>query len=551
MRAQQRRSLGILALVFLGTGLGAASGFWLGRVILLRAASQTLSGYADDMVGQSDKYDAVMAAIFDQLNHSTLPFCSPQEILQLKTLTFQAIGLKDVGRVRNGRLYCSAFLGRLAHSSTIPTETSVMPDGERVSTNVPLLLLGDSRRGTIVTFGDTNVVLSPNRYEHWDRPHVRFMVALMDAKKGRAVRLAGELQTADPQWVFHPGKKRFNGMLYASRCSSRSSVCVLTAESLSDVWLGSRAMLIGYSGLGGLAGLGLGLAAGLSYHRGQRLSEQLRRGLRKGSLWLVYQPILDLSSGRCIGAEALARWQDEDGVPIRPDIFVRTAEEKGFVSEITAFALGRATEEMREILLECPDFVLSINIAACDLANETLFTLLDRHVSRAGLSPRQIALELTERSTTDPAVVEPAVARLREFGYHVHIDDFGTGFSSLSYLNELAVDAIKIDRTFTRTIGTGAVTASVLPQILAMADSLHVSVIVEGIESEIQVEYLRSSGVKLNAQGWYFSKELSVAALREFLARQGHLHPVAEVESCAGGERTVRCQVPVCLNLGS
>jgi sensor c-di-GMP phosphodiesterase-like protein len=76
-----------------------------------------------------------------------------------------------------------------------------------------------------------------------------------------------------------------------------------------------------------------------------------------------------------------------------------------------------------------------------------------------------------------------------------------------------------------------------------MADSLHVSVIVEGIESEIQVEYLRSSGVKLNAQGWYFSKELSVAALREFLARQGHLHPMAEVESCAGPSelRAAKC----------
>jgi sensor c-di-GMP phosphodiesterase-like protein len=323
-------------------------------------------------------------------------------------------------------------------------------------------------------------------------------------------------------------------VLYVSRCSARSSICVLTAESLRDVRPGSRAMRIGYLGLGGLAGLGLGLAAGLSYHRGQRLSQQLRRALRKRSLWLVYQPILDLYSGRCIGAEALARWQDEDGVPIRPDIFVRAAEEKGFVGEIPAFALRRATEEMGEILLECPDFAVSINIAACDLANETLFTPLDQHVSRAGLSPRQIVLELTERSTTDPAVVEPAVARLREFGYHVHIDDFGTGFSSLSYLNELAVDAIKIDRSFTKTIGTGAVTASVLPQILAMAASLHVSVIVEGIESEIQAEYLKSSGTKLSAQEWYSSKALSAVAMREFLARHGLLHSAAEVESCAG-----------------
>jgi len=108
-------------------------------------------------------------------------------------------------------------------------------------------------------------------------------------------------------------------------------------------------------------------------------------------------------------------------------------------------------------------------------------------------------------------------------GYQVHIDDFGTGYSSLAYLHELAVDAIKIDRAFTRTIGTDAVTASILPQILALAVSLHVEVIVEGVETEEQAAYLLATGSVMQVQGWYYGKPVEASELpkyKEDMARQ-------------------------------
>jgi sensor c-di-GMP phosphodiesterase-like protein len=293
-------------------------------------------------------------------------------------------------------------------------------------------------------------------------------------------------------------------------------VCIVTAESARDILRGNRALLIEYAGMGGAAGIGFGLAIGLFYLQRSGLSQQLRRALRKDALQVVYQPILELPSRNCAGAEALARWSDEDGNPVSPEIFVRIAEERGFVGELTSFVLRRAMHDVGDILRRHPELTLSINIAAADLEGNRLFALLDKYVRQAGIEPHQIALELTERSTANLAVLRDAVLRLHHEGYRVHIDDFGTGFSSLAYLHELAVDAIKIDRAFTRTIGTDAVTASILPQILALAESMQVDVIVEGVETEEQAEYLIATGKAMQAQGWYFGKPVVATELPKY-----------------------------------
>ena len=146
-----------------------------------------------------------------------------------------------------------------------------------------------------------------------------------------------------------------------------------------------------------------------------------------------------------------------------------------------------------------------------------LFALLNRYVREVGIHPDQIILELTERSTADLDRVRNSLQQLSRSGYKVHVDDFGTGFSSLSYLNQLAVNAIKVDRSFTNTIGTEAVNASILPQILSMAESMNVDVIVEGVETQSQLEYLESTDKAVHAQGWYFGRPMPATELFGFL----------------------------------
>lgn len=513
---RSRKRLTFLILAFLGAALGTGAGLGLGRVVLQRSVSAGLSAYAKDLVQHADEYNTEIKSVFDELKVSTLPFCSPREIARLQAISFHSAALKDVGRTSAGKLYCSAFLGRLRLPYVEGPPAITLPDGIGFYPNVPLLLATTSH-GTVIDSGFADVVLSPNSYDHWDRPHLHYMIVVAEPVTGKIAKIAGEELPVTSDRVLAQGEMRLSGTLYRSRCSVVYHTCVVTAESLPEAWSSSRSMLTGYAGLGALAGLSLGLSLGQFNIRRKSLPHQLRRAIRKDRLHFVYQPIVDLQTRNCVGAEALVRWSDEDGTPVAPDVFVRMAEEEGFIGELTALVIRRTTCDMSGLLREFPQFALSINIAAADLQGDELHQLLAIHVARAGIRPCQIALELTERSTANLDKAGAAIRRLRSLGYKVHLDDFGTGYSNLSYLHRLAVDAIKIDQSFTRTIGTDAATASVLPQILAMVSSLDINVIVEGVESAFQVDWLQRPSRQLHVQGWFFGRPAPLEGLREIV----------------------------------
>jgi len=512
----------ILSLTILGSIVGALGGLWLGRAMLLRTAKADLSAYADELRRNADGLSDEINSILREMNASTMPACSNLDLAALRAQTFRYVHVKDVGRTRDGKLYCSAFLGRLSQPHIEGAPSLVLANGANVYTDVAVLM--DSKgsgQGTIVEGGDVDVVLNSNAFGNWDRPHIGYMVVAINREIGQVTEIAGSTLEIGPSWVLSKGSQIVRGTIYRAVCSRSHPVCVVTAEHVEDVWNSARSTQIAYAAMGGFAGLFFGLAIALLDRRAGSLASQLLRAVRKNSpsLHLVYQPILDVGTGRCMGAEALLRWSDQNGVSIPPDSFIPLAEEKGFINELTAFVVRHATRELTELLHDREDFTLSVNVAASDMGGEQLFELLKEHVFMAGILPRQVALELTERSTADLVLVSAAIQRLTSEGYKVHIDDFGIGFSSLSYIDQLRVNAIKIDRAFTRTIGTDAVIAPILSQMLEMASSLGVEVVVEGVETEVQRDYLVASGKTLRAQGWYFSRPLSAEALYSFHAK--------------------------------
>lgn len=155
-------------------------------------------------------------------------------------------------------------------------------------------------------------------------------------------------------------------------------------------------------------------------------------------------------------------------------------------------------------------------MGAHDLAHPAFLDELEQAVRDAGVSPSALALELTEHSAADLESAKAAIARLRRTGFAVYIDDFGTGYSNLSYLQDLRVDAIKIDRVFTQTVGTETVTASVVPQILEIAEGLGLTVIAEGIEKAEQADYFRNGRRGVLGQGWLLGRPMPA---EEFIAR--------------------------------
>lgn len=506
------------AVVLLATLAGGLVGYVQGRAMLVRSAKSRLVQYAGALVQHGDDYADEIEGILKAANASRLPFCSDQEISQLRGFAFRSLAVKDVGRVRDGDLYCSGVFGRLELPMPMPTSDITTEAGWRIYAIVPPQLAADDH-ATIFELGEALVVLAPNAFVGWGQPPMRYMIAIVNRPKNEVVRTFGDTLNVDPTWIISEGEKRLGGVIYRSSCSTVSPICAVTAMSTFEVWQMEPTLLMGYTAMGGLAGLGLGFAGGKRYLRHGSMEKQLRRAIRREALQVVYQPIIDVGTRRIVGAEALVRWSDEEGNAVGPEIFVTMAEERGFIGEITQLVLRIATLEMGDLLREEPDFVLSINAAAEDLKDHGFFSILREHVDDAGIRPRQVALELTERSTADKSFAPAAILKLRQHGHPVHIDDFGTGYSSLSYLHALDIDAIKIDRSFTSTIGTEAVTASILPQILSMADTLHLDVTVEGVETESQAKYLEAIGGAILVQGWYFSRPLPAYEL-QLLVRQ-------------------------------
>jgi sensor c-di-GMP phosphodiesterase-like protein len=532
MTVLHQRWLGLCLAIF-GSILGAFAGLWLGRGMLLRTVKADLSDYVQQLSRNADALREDLSVSFNELNMPRFPLCSNPDLGGLQAQTFRSSQLKDIGRTHNGMLYCSAALGRLKKPYVEGIPTVVLADGTHVYADVALVLAsmgGD--HGTVVESGNLDAVLSPNAFDHWNRPHVSYMVVAIDRKTNQMARIAGSSLSLKTSQVLSQGFPILAGRIYRASCSDRNQICEVTSESLADVWGSSRTTQIAYSAMGAFAGLSLGLLGTLLYLRTIGLGYQLHCAIRRSSpsLRLVYEPILDSRTYRTVGAEALLRWTDQTGASIRPDVFVRMAEEKGFIDELTAFVVRRAIREMGDLLRQQPQFLLSINIAASDMNGHQLLGLLEKEVLRAKVFPGQIALELTERSTADLAVARSAIRRLREAGYKVHIDDFGTGFSSLSYIDQLAVNAIKIDRSFTRAVGTDAVTAPLLPQMIAMAESLGVEVIVEGVETEVQRKFLSANEKPLRLQGWYFSKPLSAEALSSFVDKNDVLSETLQAD---------------------
>ncbi len=292
-------------------------------------------------------------------------------------------------------------------------------------------------------------------------------------------------------------------------------VCVIAAEARGAMLVQNKPLLIGFLIGGALLGGALGLILVQSLQRRQSMENQLRRALRKGKLTTVYQPIVNLETGLIVGAEALVRWLDEDGSQVRPDIFVALAEERGFVGKITRFVAERAAAELGDLMAR-GELRVSLNIASQDLADPTFFEHLESCLAAAEVNPSSLGMELTERSAADGKTID-ALAQFKNSGHLIYIDDFGTGYSSLAYLHELHVDAIKIDRAFTKTAGTEAVTASVVPQILEMAAQLDLLVVVEGIETRQQADYFRAAGRGILGQGWLFGKPVPAEQFRKLM----------------------------------
>jgi sensor c-di-GMP phosphodiesterase-like protein len=516
MRILRQRILVIVVSTAIAAVCGTLAGYLLGRVLTLRHAETRLQPYADRIYKEAETTASEAREELAKINASPFPACSEQEIEWLHKLVFQSEHLKDAGRILNGKIACSAALDSLADPSPLTAPKFSLPDGTRLYQNLPEFRIANQ---TVITIqrGAAFAVYSPYNLKDLGSGAMHFTVTDVDAPTRQAGRLVGEVAQAPMSTLTRDGAARQGDTMYFTHCSTHYSSCISTYISVPEALRVNRGEFGAYIVLGGFSGALFGLACSLLYRRTKSIEQQLRRAIRHDGLNVVYQPIVALGGGRIVGAEALARWNDEDGIAVSPEIFVKIAEERGFVGTLTELVVRHALHSFAAILRSRPEFRLSINIAAADLSDPDFLAMLESHLERESVSPASLALEITETSTARQETAIETIRSLRGRGYSVHIDDFGTGYSSLAYLQDLSVDAIKIDRAFTRAIGTEAVTVAILPQILSLAAVLKLQVIVEGIETEQQAAYFSNSDREILGQGWLFGRPVSAEMLHEVM----------------------------------
>jgi diguanylate cyclase (GGDEF)-like protein/PAS domain S-box-containing protein len=248
------------------------------------------------------------------------------------------------------------------------------------------------------------------------------------------------------------------------------------------------------------------------------LETQLRRALERNEFRLLYQPQVELSSGRIIGVEALLRWENPEYGLVTPDRFILLLEESGLIVPVGEWVLETACKQARTWLdMGWSDCRMAVNIAGEQITRSDIVGLVHKILDHARLSPNRLELEMTETfAMSDPENTIGIFQELRDSGVRIAIDDFGTGYSSLAYLKRLPIDRLKIDRSFINDIPGDPDDEAITRAIIALGQSLRLDVIAEGVETAEMVEFLVSNGC-LSGQGFFFEKPLAADAIQELL----------------------------------
>ena len=238
--------------------------------------------------------------------------------------------------------------------------------------------------------------------------------------------------------------------------------------------------------------------------RRRSISKDLQMAIRQHEFYLDYQPILDIETQRCIGAEALLRWR-RNGEVIAPDIFIPLAESNGVMTLLTDEVFRLAARDMSKVMQDSEDFYLSINLSGHDLTVPGLTERLRHMLEAFGLAGDRFMLEVTESSFVDNEHSRELIREVRRLGFKVAIDDFGTGFPNFAYLQRYEFDFLKLDRLFVETISVDDVRSNLVFHLIELAEKLNVQVIAEGVEESEQAVKLLEKGVS-RAQGWLYGR---------------------------------------------
>lgn len=443
------------------------------------------------------------AAILRDLNNDThVAKCSEDHIREMRRRSVNARMIEEIGYFKDGLLKCTSWGPTTKRIAKLPPEFMTGDDIETWVSVSPLVTGANPL--TVVQVGDHNALVDPIRpIDLLADTRIRITII---APNGR---VAAMLNDADTQLALSLAKEGQSGLIgdHVFGVSSDLGWTTIAVGDRSELVEHFRGQLWVFLPFGAFASIFIVvMIVRLSRQRLSPLSE-LQIAVRNREFLVHYQPIVELETGRCVGAEALVRWRRPDGSLVRPDLFIPLAEQSGLIQPITDQVIEAVAKDLNELLVQHRHLHVTINVCAEDIKSGRILDAVAERVSRTGIENNQIWLEATERGLLDIEEASRTIKEARARGHKVAIDDFGTGYSSLQYLQDLPLDALKIDKSFIDTINRQTATSSVVPHIIDMAKTLHLGIVAEGVETKEQAGYLIEHGVEY-AQGWHYGKPM-------------------------------------------
>lgn len=451
--------------------------------------------------------------------------CFPVQIAQFAHVIFNYRYVQDAGAYGGGEYLCSPLSGDVrAQHLTMPPPDWRSKDGYQLwyRQKNPV---SDERQDIQIGRNGKYVSIDPQSYVDLIDPAQR-PIAAINVETNTILALSSGADGDDmlSAWKLagHVNNEQWHYAVARSASRPLGVVVKSPRSSLVGHWLG---LLVMWLSIGVVVGGVLGWIAFRQISRQLSFPATLEWAIVRKKIDVFFQPIVRLTSGECVGVEALVRW-NLNGRNISPEIFVAVAEQNGLIQPLTDLVLDKTLDDLSTLLRSRPSFYVSINVSSEDLRTRRFLNVLTARLRETGIRPAQIRIEATERSFMDADATRQTIAAFRDAGHPVYIDDFGTGYSSLSYLQTFTIDVLKIDKSFIDTIGQDAASSIVAPHIIAMAHELGVEIVAEGVERDVQVEYLVERGVQYG-QGWLFAKAMRVDELVLWLnERRTVLQPI-------------------------
>ncbi|WCK05108.1 EAL domain-containing protein [Agrobacterium tumefaciens] len=514
MQARRWRVIAVgIVLALLGTALPIAAMAWTSWRVAVQKELDILDLVAQRALARAGNTFKEAQGALEAIEAAHLPACSDQHIAQMRIVTINVPSIEEIGYFENDVIKCTSWGGTTGTISKSHVDY-VTPEGIEVTLRIePAVSHGD--RMTSLHLGHHNALVAPSRF-------VDIML-----RDGMALALLNDQEQVistqnqpDADIVVALATRASRGIndasLYSVVKDGGLTAVVLEPRAAIREKLARELIVLLPIGVF-IASFIVGIIVWMSR---KRLSPQaeLEIAVRKREFVVHYQPIIDLKTHICVGAEALVRWRRPDGTLVRPDLFIPLAEETGLIEPITDQVVEAIIADIGSILVADRTLHIAVNLCAEDVKTGRILEFIEQRLKPAGIRKQQIWLEATERGFIDIDAARITLDRARKAGHSVAIDDFGTGYSSLQYLQGLPLDALKIDKSFVDTIGRNTATSTVTLHIIGMARELGLFSVAEGIETEEQAAYLREHGVDFG-QGWLFSRPLPA---EKFIAFQRH-----------------------------